>query len=96
MRDGFRQAMSDSNDEDLDAYQFTAVDAEFYGFEAECAYRLYSDLDSEITWGLMADSVRATERLLAMICRGSLPCGLAATWMPSGGLVCPLGMALRI
>jgi iron complex outermembrane receptor protein len=51
-----------ADDEDLEAYQFTAVDAEFYGFEAECAYRLYSDLDSEITWGLMADSVRATER----------------------------------
>jgi iron complex outermembrane receptor protein len=49
-------------DHALDAYQFTAVDAEFYGFEAECAYRIYSDLDSEITWSLMADSVRATER----------------------------------
>ena len=49
-------------DHALDAYQFRAVDAEFYGFEAECAYRLYSDLDSEITWGIMADSVRATER----------------------------------
>lgn len=51
-----------ADDEDLEAYQFTAVDAEFYGFEAECAYRIYSDFDSEITWSLMADSVRATER----------------------------------
>jgi iron complex outermembrane receptor protein len=59
-----RQTSDSGFEEDhaLDAYQFTAVDAEFYGFEAEFAYRLYSDLDSEITWGLMADSVRATER----------------------------------
>ena len=49
-------------DHALDAYKFTAVDAEFYGFEAECAYRIYHDQHSEITWGLMADSVRATER----------------------------------
>ena len=46
----------------LDAYQFTAVDAEFYGFEAEFEYQLYRDVNSEIHWGLMADSVRATER----------------------------------
>jgi iron complex outermembrane receptor protein len=45
--------------EALDTYQFTAVDARFWGFEAETDYTLYQSEDTAIQLGFMADYVNA-------------------------------------
>ena len=45
---------------DYDNYQFEAVDALFYGFEAEANYIAYKSAGSTVTVGLLADYVRAT------------------------------------
>lgn len=47
--------------EALDTYRYRAVDAEFYGFEAELDVVLHRSGDSELVWGFMADAVRATD-----------------------------------
>lgn len=44
----------------LDTYQFTAVDATFWGFEAEVDYLAYQSGETSVTLGLLADYVRAT------------------------------------
>ena len=44
----------------LDTYQFTAVDASFWGFEAELDYLAYQSGQTSLTLGLLADYVRAT------------------------------------
>jgi iron complex outermembrane receptor protein len=43
-----------------DNYQFEAVDALFWGFEAEANYIAYKSEESTVTLGLLADYVRAT------------------------------------
>ena len=49
-------------DEALDTYQFTAVDADFWGFEAEVDRVIYASGDSRLTLGFLADYVRAENR----------------------------------
>ena len=49
------------DDEALDTYQFTAVDAVFWGFEAEVDYLAYRSGDTSATLSLMADYVRAKD-----------------------------------
>ena len=44
----------------LPVYQFTAVYALFWGFEAEVDYLAYQSGDTSVTLGLLADYVRAT------------------------------------
>ena len=44
----------------LDNYRFEAVDALFWGFEAEANYIAYKSAGSTVTVGLLADYVRAT------------------------------------
>ena len=44
----------------LDTYRFEAVDALFWGFEAEANYLAYKSEESTVTVGLLADYVRAT------------------------------------
>lgn len=46
----------------LDTYQFAAVDADFWGFEAEIDRVIYASADSRLTLGLLADYVRAENR----------------------------------
>lgn len=46
--------------DDLPVYQFTAVDASFWGFEGELEYTAYRSADAELTYRLVADYVRAT------------------------------------
>jgi iron complex outermembrane receptor protein len=46
--------------EELLVYQFTAVDALFWGFEAEVDYLAYQSGDTSVRLGLLADYVRAT------------------------------------
>ncbi|WP_269523965.1 TonB-dependent receptor [Coraliomargarita parva] len=43
----------------LDSYQFTAVDASFYGFEGNLDYTLFSSEQSQVVLGIMGDYVRA-------------------------------------
>ena len=45
---------------ELDNYRFEAVDALFWGFEAEANYLAYKSGESTVTVGLLADYVRAT------------------------------------
>ncbi len=44
----------------LDAYEFTAVDAVFWGFEAEVDYLAHQSGDTYLTLGVLADYVRAS------------------------------------
>lgn len=46
--------------DELPVFQFTAVDASFWGFEAELDYLAYQSGDTSLTMGLLADYVRAT------------------------------------
>ncbi|MFU8848170.1 MAG: TonB-dependent receptor [Opitutales bacterium] len=50
------------DDEALDTFQFTAVDARFWGFEAEINRLIYASGDSRLTLGVVADYVRAENR----------------------------------
>ena len=50
------------DDEALDTYQFTAVDATFWGFEAEVHRMIYKSGNTRFTLGLLADYVRAENR----------------------------------
>lgn len=52
----------DGDGEELNAYKYTATDAEFYGFEAELDLVLHRSVNSELIWGFMADTVHATDR----------------------------------
>ncbi len=47
--------------DELPVFQFTAVDAVFWGFEAEVDYLAYQSGDTSLTLGLLADYVRATD-----------------------------------
>lgn len=49
-------------DHALDTYAFTAVDAHFYGFEAEIEFILHRTADTEVRLGFMTDYVRAKNR----------------------------------
>ncbi|PXA05607.1 hypothetical protein DDZ13_01665 [Coraliomargarita sinensis] len=51
-----------AEEDELPVYQYTAVDADFWGFEAEGERVLYSTEDTEFTIGLLADYVRAEIR----------------------------------
>lgn len=54
---------SEETGEELDAlpvFEFTAVDATFWGVEAETEYMAYQSGDTSMTLGLLADYVRAT------------------------------------
>ena len=44
---------------ELDTYQFIAVDAEFYGFETSVDFTLYESSESAVVLSLMSDYVRA-------------------------------------
>ncbi len=46
--------------DELPVFQFTAVDAMFWGFEAELDYLAYHSGETSLTLGLMADYVRAS------------------------------------
>lgn len=46
--------------DELPVFEFTAVDALFWGFEAEADYLAYQSGNSYLTLGLLADYVRAT------------------------------------
>jgi iron complex outermembrane receptor protein len=46
--------------DDLPVYQYTAVDASFWGFEGELEYTAHRSEDAELTYRLVADYVRAT------------------------------------
>jgi iron complex outermembrane receptor protein len=46
--------------DDLPVFQFTAVDAQFWGAEAELEYTHYFAGGSALTYGILADYVRAT------------------------------------
>jgi iron complex outermembrane receptor protein len=48
--------------EALDTYQFTAVAASFWGFEAEVDRIIYASAETQLTIGLLADYVRAENR----------------------------------
>jgi iron complex outermembrane receptor protein len=48
--------------EALDTYQFAAVDADFWGFEAEIDRVIYATGNSRLTVGLLADYVHAENR----------------------------------
>lgn len=50
------------SDEALDTFRYTAVDADFWGFEAELERTLYTTADASLTVGLLADFVRAEIR----------------------------------
>ena len=43
----------------VDTYQYTSVDAQFYGFEASLDYTLFQSHDSTVILGFMSDYVRA-------------------------------------
>lgn len=47
---------------ELDTYQFSAIDAEFYGYEAQLDYELFSSNDSTVVLSLMNDAVRARNK----------------------------------
>ena len=48
--------------DELDTYQFVAVDAEFYGFEARVDRTLFESQESYLQLSLMSDYVRATNK----------------------------------
>lgn len=48
--------------DELDTYQFVAIDAEFYGFEAELDYELFKSDDSVLLLSLMSDAVTARNK----------------------------------
>lgn len=48
--------------DELDTYQFIAIDAEFYGFEAQLDYELFKFADSTLLLSFMSDAVTARNK----------------------------------
>jgi iron complex outermembrane receptor protein len=46
----------------LDTYQFEAIDAEFYGFEAQLDYELFKSVDSTVLLSFMSDAVKTRNK----------------------------------